>query len=216
MQIGTDAVLLGGYLSRLIGNEENIFQILDIGTGCGVIALIAAQKIPNSEITAIDIDENSVLEATENFSNSKWNIKLKAEHTSLQELTKENKSTFDLIISNPPYFENSLKSGNQFKDMARHNDSLPFNVLALCTEKLLSKNGKFICILPTVEARGFIRTALIEGLFCNQIVEIFSKENDSSPKRMIMVFQKKKEERIVERFVIGDEVYKDIVNDLLI
>ncbi|MDL2241099.1 methyltransferase, partial [Bacteroidales bacterium OttesenSCG-928-K22] len=205
MRVGTDAVVLGGYLSKLIADKENISKILDIGTGCGVLALISAQKFPNAEITAIDIDENSFNEATENFINSPWSNRMETKHISLQNFHQNHKKKFDLIISNPPYFENSLKSGNQLKDLARHNDNLPFNVLAFCVEELMSKEGKFICILPTSEARGFIRTALIEGLFCNQTVEIFSKGNDENPKRMILVFQKNKEERINDRFVIGDE-----------
>lgn len=216
MQVGTDAVALGGYLLKLIENKESISKVLDIGTGCGVVALIAAQKFPNAEITAIDIDENSVMEASTNFENSRWHDRLKAEHISLQEFTKEYESNFDLIISNPPYFENSLKSGNQFKNIARHNDNLPFNVLALCVEKLLDADGKFVCILPTVEANRFIQIASVEGLFCNHTVEMFSKSSDMEPKRKIMVFQNIKKVTLNERFFIGDETYKKIIEDLLL
>ena len=215
MRVGTDAVLLGGILSKLVESNERIDSILDIGTGCGVIALIAAQKFQEANITAIDIDLNSYLEAKENFENSPWSNRLQVKNISLQELSKQS-SKYNLIISNPPYFENSLKTGKASKDIARHNDSLPFNTLALCVEKLLDDVGKFICILPEVEARKFISIATIESLHCNRIVEIFSKQGDKNPKRLIMCFQKQKRDRLTDSIIIGDDMFREYVSDLLL
>ena len=104
MKVSTDSVLLGAW-----AKVSKAYKILDVGTGTGVIALMMAQK-SNAKIFAIEIDENSVQQAKENFEKSKYSLQINLEKISLQEFSKKSRQKFDLIITNPPYFSNSLKS----------------------------------------------------------------------------------------------------------
>jgi len=103
MKIGTDAVLLGAW------TNENALTVLDIGTGSGIIAMMLAQKI-NAKIIAIDIDKNSADQAKENIANCKWHNTIQVHHISFQEFWQTQNEKFDLVVTNPPYFHNSLKS----------------------------------------------------------------------------------------------------------
>ncbi|MEZ7884568.1 MAG: methyltransferase, partial [Bacteroidales bacterium] len=119
MKVNTDGVLLGAW-AKIRPLDKTI---LDIGTGTGVIALMMAQRAPEAFITAVEIDEESSIEAEMNFSTSKWANRLKIENYSIQEFAKTNQSSkFDLIITNPPYFDQSLKSNKERKSIARHSD----------------------------------------------------------------------------------------------
>lgn len=104
LKVGTDAVLLGAAVTLLPEDQ----YALDLGTGTGVIALMVAQRSPQLQITGIDIDEDSALEAAENFANSPWAERLTALHQDALNFRPEH--SFDLIVSNPPYFESSLKT----------------------------------------------------------------------------------------------------------
>ena len=117
MKVGTDGVLLGAWT-----NLSQSRRILDIGTGTGLIALMMAQRVPEVPITAIDIDAEAVNQANENFSASPWNNRLEAV---LQDVcTYTEKNSFDTIVSNPPYFINSLKCPDNQRTTARHTDTL--------------------------------------------------------------------------------------------
>jgi len=143
MKVGTDSVLLGAW-----ANIDNATRILDIGTGTGLLALMAAQRNTNAEIIAIDIDEDACQQAYENFQESPWADRLSIIHSPLQEFTQNNSSTFDYIISNPPFFHKSLKSENLSRNLARHNDSLSYSELFHCSVNLLSTNGILGMIIP--------------------------------------------------------------------
>lgn len=183
MKVGTDAVLLACEASSPIAP----MRILDIGTGCGVIALIMAQKFPISEIDAIDIDTDSLSDAKANFDTSPWSQRLHAYPTALQEWKPPYK--YSLIISNPPYFNNSLKSPSSQRNKARHNDTLPYDALVQSAHRLLAEEGSFWCILPPPEAFRVITLAAENGLYCHQKIFIHNKP-DSIIKRTL--FQLKK------------------------
>jgi tRNA1Val (adenine37-N6)-methyltransferase len=138
MKVGTDAVLLGAWADVTCAET-----ILDIGTGCGLIALMAAQR-SNAHITAIDIDESTTLQSKENFLSSPWHDRLEAIH--IEQFQPD--YLFDLIICNPPFFKNALKTPFHERNLARHNDSLSFESLVSHVNILLSENGKFFFILP--------------------------------------------------------------------
>src|SRR3954470_3745964 len=131
MKVGTDSVLLGSWL-----NPGNAKEILDIGTGSGIIALMIAQK-SIADIDAIDIDHNAYLQARENFLISPWFFRLHASQCSLQEFSNESGKKYDLMISNPPYFHHASKPLKEERIQARHHDTLTFDDLVEGVKKLL-------------------------------------------------------------------------------
>lgn len=160
MKVNTDGVLLGAWLSlpREGAKVPEVIRVLDIGTGTGVIALIIAQRLSNSfSIVAIDIDKPSVDEANYNFSISPWAECLSALEMSLQDLLiGKFQEKYDLIVSNPPYFIDSLKAPSARRSSARHNHDLPYEVIIEAAVKMLNDNGKLAIVLPAEEGEKFI------------------------------------------------------------
>ena len=183
MKVGTDAVLLGAWI---IPNGSS--NILDIGTGTGIISLMLAQK-SKAEIDAIDIDENAVIQAKQNISESKFSNNIIVNHISFQEFAKSSDKKFNLIVTNPPYFEQSLKSSDQKRSHARHADVLPFEDLLDGVIKLLDPKGKFCLILPKLEAEKFRALAEKKGLHLSKLLRIKSRADKDTDKRHIMQFE---------------------------
>lgn len=170
MKVGTDGVLLGAYV-----NPTNANNILDIGTGTGLIALMLAQK-SEATITAIDINPHSYKIAYENFFNSPWNDNLNIQITSLREFVPEQK--FDLIVSNPPFFSTDIKAPNKNRAIARHTiELLPTDIIQFCSINL-TKDGKCYVIYPVYVAEKFVQKAQEAGLFAKVTLNI--KSNYSS------------------------------------
>lgn len=154
-KVGTDSVLLGAW-----ADVSGAGTILDIGTGTGLLALMLAQKC-GAHVTGIETDEPSYHQAVENASQSPWSDRISILHISLQEYLESLSVSasgpvpgsvpehFDIIISNPPYFRDSLKSGNRAKDIARHDTSLPLDLLVNGVNVLLAPKGKFCLVLPS-------------------------------------------------------------------
>lgn len=159
MKVGTDGVLLG-----VSADVHGATNILDAGTGCGVIALILAQRC-SAKITAIDIDKLSVKEAADNFRNSPWVEQLVGLQDSLQTHALFEAHPYDFIVSNPPFFQNSLKNPDEKKTRARHNDALPFDELLESSVRLLKQEGSLWVILPVNESQVFERLAQQNGFF---------------------------------------------------
>lgn len=217
MKVGTDSVVLGELLTQVV---KNCTSILDIGTGCGVLALICAQKFSTAKITAIDVDKDSTDEASLNFLSSPWAERLDCYNLSFQRFIADNTDKYDLIISNPPFFESSLKPDMPSRVLARHNDTLPFNVLAIGVKWLLADKGRFVCILLVPEAKRLMSFAKVEGLVCNTIINVFAGREDALPKRLVMAFRHSPEKYKESDFFIrenGDytKEYKGITSDLL-
>lgn len=143
MKVGTDALVLGATTSISFTPDN----ILDIGTGCGILALMMAQKYPKSKIVAIDIHQESIQEAELNFNNSKF-VSIESLHCSVQNLAATTTNKFDLIVSNPPFFEKDLKSEVEARNFARHNEHLSFEELFQAAYDLLTNKGLFWFILP--------------------------------------------------------------------
>lgn len=183
MKVGTDAVLLGAWVLPN-GSKE----ILDIGTGTGVIALMIAQK-SSAHIDAIDIDENSVSQATQNVLNSKFKHQVSVMHIPLQEYAKTCTKKYNLIITNPPYFEQSLKSSDEQRSYARHADVLPFEELIEGVSKLLDPKGRFCLILPKLEAEKFRDLAEKKGFHLSKLLRIKSRADKEVDKRHVMQFE---------------------------
>lgn len=183
MKVGTDAVLLGAWVFPN-GSKE----ILDIGTGTGVVALMLAQKT-EAHIDAIDIDNYAFDQASQNVSESKFSNQISVFHSSLQEFAKSSTKKYNLIVTNPPYFEQSLKSSDEQRSFARHADVLPFEELIDGVKKLLDTKGKFCLILPTLEAEKFRDLAQKKGLFLSKLLRVKSKVSKDTDKRHVMQFE---------------------------
>lgn len=172
MKVGTDAVLLGAW-----AEVQPTDWVLDIGTGCGILPLMLAQK-GIAKVHAVDLDEASALEAAENFQASQWSRQLFAFHADIRKFTMQ--CTYDLIISNPPFFINSYKSDTDRKNRTRHTDtSLSFVELASVVKRLLKPDGRFVLVLPERESRDFIPIAAKYHLYvhkCQQIIPMEGKE----------------------------------------
>lgn len=145
MKIGTDGTLLGAWV-----NIEGAKKILDIGTGTGVIALMTAQRNKEAYITAIELNEDAIIDATFNIQESPWSDRVKLKSTSLQEFNSEEK--YDVIVSNPPFFENSLRSKSSNRNNARHTDSLHYKDILSFAQNHLTENGVVAMILPVENA----------------------------------------------------------------
>lgn len=165
MKVGTDGVLLGAWTNCKIAQN-----ILDIGTGTGLIALMLAQKNETANITAIEIEENAFYQAKENVNNSKWENRVKLIKTSLQDYKP--KIEFDLIVSNPPFFNNTYQNKIANRNIARQIETLNFSDLLLYTSRLLTKEGKVCFIIPFSEKNNFIEIASFNNLFLNRILYV--------------------------------------------
>lgn len=218
MKVGTDAVLLGSWV---IPNGSS--RILDIGTGTGVIALMLAQK-SNAEITAIDIDKESTEQAQLNVSDSVFSSKVRVMHSSFQELVKSTESKFDLIVTNPPYFMDSLKNNHNTRTIARHTDFLSFEDLLSGVKKILSEKGKFCLILPKNEAQFFRKMAESKGLYLSKLLRIRTTKEKDTEKRHLMQFEFKESEFSESTLVIEEDnnhknytsEYKELTKDYYI
>lgn len=185
MKVGTDAILLGTLTSTI--KTKNI---LEIGTGCGVIALLCAQR-SNADVYAIDIDADSVQQANTNFKNSKWKDRLFAESSPLQNFWIDKKECFDLIVSNPPFFSNGIKSLNSKRNFARHNDKLNFDELVLNSSRLLKKNGKLSLIITYDSLNELLKSANKNSFFLNKIILVFPKSNKTVSRCIVELSRKK-------------------------
>ena len=146
MKVGTDGVLLGAW-TKIKTDTQNI---LDIGTGTGLIALMLAQKtLSSSQIDAVELDQLAYQQAKENFKLSNWSQKLQAINQSIQEFTINTSKKYDLIISNPPFFRNSFASKNTQRQIARHTDSLSYDDLLYSVKKILLDDGIFQLSFPS-------------------------------------------------------------------
>ena len=181
MKVGTDAVLLG-----VLAEVSHASKVLDIGTGCGVVAIIMAQRNPTAIIHAVEPDKASAKCAMGNFEASLWSDRLTVFETTVQHIACTTRHTYDCIVSNPPYFVNSLKSPSEQRNMARHNKTLPFDELAEAVDSLLSSDGTFSAIMPCSEADDFKATAERQKLFCQKEILIFSKPQ-GKPLRKVFV-----------------------------
>lgn len=183
MKVGTDGVLLGAWV-----NLSNSHRILDIGTGTGLIALMMAQRCNDSNITAIDIDTEAVSQANENIQASPWKDRVIAIQQDIRSF-HPNKS-FDTIVSNPPYFINSLKSSDTQRNTARHTDTLSAEDLIRKTADLLTEDGYFSIILPTEQIEELIQISERVGLYPSRRTQVITRPG-LMPKRTLMEFCKR-------------------------
>jgi len=213
MKVGTDAVLIGAWL--LV--PQNCKNILEIGCGCGVISLMMAQRT-NAKITGIDIDLPSVVEAQQNAENSPWKNRVIFIHEDVQNFVQNTTQQFDIIISNPPFFENSLKSPFNSKNISKHNVTLDFETLNKVVDKLLSKDGRFGVILPADAEQKFVEIAEKNHLFLTKKTDVYPTPQKKS-NRVLMMFERTEKPCEYKRLLIRDKGYTveylQLVNEYL-
>ena len=190
MKVGTDAIILSSCIAHNL-KLINIEDILDVGTGCGIIALCMAQAFEKANVTAIDIDENSVKQATDNFLHSTFSNRMNAQCEYVQKFADISQKKFDLIVSNPPFYTSSLKSPDKRRTNARHNDVLSLVDFVLSTTKLLKDNGYIAVILPKKETMELISLFKKQNIYVKIIMDVFGKP-ESAVKRKITIFCKEK------------------------
>jgi tRNA1Val (adenine37-N6)-methyltransferase len=217
MKVSTDAVLLGAWV---IPNGS--LNILDIGTGTGVIALMLAQK-SKAKIHAIDIDQSAFEQARINFEESIFKANLSAEHKSLQEFSKAAGKKYDLVVTNPPYFVDSLKNSDSNRSNARHADILPFIELIQGVKAVMSEKGKFCLILPKNEAIKFRELAENRGFHLSKLLRVRTTLDKGEEKRHLMQFEIRPTEFSESSLVIEKderhsytEEYKNLTRDYYI
>lgn len=216
MKVNTDGVLLAALIDK-----KDPFQILDVGTGTGLIALMLAQKFSRSTIDAVEIDANAAKTAGENFENSPFSERIRVSHSSVEDHFLNNKEKYDLIVSNPPYFINSLKSEDPLKEIARHTDISFFEQLLINSSRQLSDNGLLYIILPLNTALMVKKLSLQEHIVNLQKEILIHSFPESIPHRTILVFGFEKVAPLIDDFVIYEKAglyttgYRDLLKDYL-
>ena len=199
MKVGTDGVLLGAW-------AEGGSRILDIGAGTGLISLMMAQRFPEARVVGIDIDADACQQARENVDASPFAGRVVMECCALQEFgvrslelgvrseelgAAPSGMLFDAIVSNPPFFVNSMKNPDSKRTLARHADSLPFPVLMKGVKRWLSEDGVFSAIVPAEVVEQFVSEAYCSGLLLTRKCGVKTVER-KQPKRFLLAFRKRR------------------------
>jgi len=213
MKVGTDGVLLGAWATC-----ESVQQVLDIGTGTGLISLMIAQR-SNAMIDGIEIDTLASKQAKENVQKSPWTDRINIINKSFQDFINYADKKYDLIVSNPPYFQNSLFATDQKRTDARHNSNLELQELLVGAKSLMSSGGTLSIILPYLEGNMFILKASELGLFCVRQTKVLPKPG-RDPKRLLLEFMQIKKPLVEQEIIIElnkrheySEAYKNLTKD---
>ena len=184
MKVGTDGVLLGAW-----ANVKSGARVLDIGTGTGLIALMAAQR-GAARVTAVEIDTVAAARAEKNVALSAWSDSIEVVCADIQDYCSNSMvgdAKFDLILSNPPYFRDSLLSPNRQRTLARHSGALSYETLSLLSAKMVAPNGELSVVLPYNNASQFIHIAALSGLYLKRQTLVTTKQS-KPPMRQLLSF----------------------------
>jgi len=201
MKVGTDGVLLGAWCAV----DTYPDTILDIGSGTGIVSLMLAQRSDAMTIDAVEVDENAYEQTVANFEESDWGDRLYCYNSSFQEFANEiaeEQETYDLIVSNPPFYTDDFETENEARNKARFTSSLSFDELIIGVSKILSENGSFVVIIPFKEEENFINLTKTKNLFLNKVCHVQGSIT-SAIKRSLLTFSFhqtaiKKEHLIIE------------------
>lgn len=185
--MGTDGVLLGAW-----ADVSGATRILDIGTGTGLVALMLAQRtedIADVRVTGVELQEDSFLCAQRNFTASPWPERLLAVGQSIQDFAKNAVAQYDLIVSNPPFFTETVVSPDQKRQLVRTARALPPGDLLDAADRLLSPKGKFCTILPPAEGCRLCEWAALRGLYCTGEMQVYSRK-EKPCERLLLQLQR--------------------------
>ncbi len=201
MKVTTDGCLFGAWAANHIAsyalNENNI---LDIGAGTGLLSLMMAQK-KDVTIDAVEVDEQAAMHAQQNFQASPWKERLQVHHTAIQEF--KSLVQYDFIITNPPFFDNDLKSVDNKRNLALHSAELSLEELLTAIKRLLKNEGKFCILLPYHRSIYFEELAIKEGFYMHEKVSVRQTEKHP-PFRTILLFGNEKKETIFTEIIIKE------------
>ena len=209
MKVGTDGCLLGGWFD--CSRSRNI---LDVGSGSGLIAIMAAQRC-RATVTGVEIDCDAARQATENVKNSPWSDRISIINEDLLSYTTEER--FDTIVSNPPYFVNSLKCDNDARTTARHSDTLSNDSFFKKCKKLLTEDGRVSIIIPSDISTDWQEVAINNGFHVSRITHIKTTPNKMA-KRVLIEFSTCKPQEMHEETLILEKsrgVYSDEAQEIL-
>lgn len=196
LKVCTESCILGSYVS-----VADAKKVLDIGTGTGLLALMIAQRNTQLQIDAIEIDIDAASQAKGNVLQSPFAHQIAVHHASIQDFVGHHIPQYDLIVSNPPFYVNHLKSPHSQTNNARHTDTLSFTDLAQCVAALLTQDGRFVVLLPPQSMAQFEIEAQQQGLFRAQELVIFSG-NQKPIFRLITTFTKTPTQNTIQESLI--------------
>jgi tRNA1Val (adenine37-N6)-methyltransferase len=220
-KVGTDGVLLGAW-----AGVEGAGAILDVGTGTGLIALMLAQRTATSivekgiHILALEIDMESCEQAMDNVRSSPWNQRIRVINQSFQDYCETRPDMFDLIVSNPPFFRDSMKPDRQEREISRHDSHLGLGELFTGVGKLLAPKGKFCVILPVEESKRMQKSGIETGLYVHKLCRVCPTINLPA-KRHLLEFRREpvvmvqESEMAIERNTRHDytDAYRELTRD---
>jgi len=196
MKVGTDGTLLGAWAHVPVTSA----RILDIGTGTGLIALMMAQRFPDASVIGIDIDKDAVSQAQENVAASPFASRIKILNEDVSKF--DDSEGFDSIVSNPPYFVDSLICPDKLRTMARHTVSLTHEELMRSAFRLLKPNGLFSLVIPS-ECRSSIEAeACLAGLFLTRVCMIRTTPKKASKRQLIEFSKCPNDKLLIEEGII--------------
>ena len=202
MKVCTDSCLFGAWVAHAIEQKEfNPKNILDIGTGTGLLSLMLAQKT-NSFIDAVETNSDACTQACENFKASLWNKQLHAFHSDIKKWKTPNK--YDLIICNPPFFENDLLPEDEQKNISKHSHALSLEELLFAVQNLLSEDGNFAVLLPSNRATWFESKAFNHSLFAKECV-LVKQTTKHNIFRTILILKKQKTGQVMKTISIKND-----------
>ena len=200
MKVGTDGILLGAWTPF----DHKPCSILDVGAGTGLISLMLAQRSKADTIDAIEIDESAYEECVDNFERSDWSDRLFCYHASFLEFVAEIDDQYDLIVSNPPFYDDDFKTGDDQRFLARFSDALPMKHLLFGVSKLLSRSGVFSAIIPFKEEDKFLDYAKEVGLYPSQILRTKGRPNSKIKRSLLSLSFLESEVEINELIIETD------------
>ena len=201
MKVGTDGVLLGAWAR---GGE----QVLDVGTGTGLIALMMVQRYPEARVTALDIDEGAVRQATINVEQAEAKDRIRV----VQQRVQEHEGQYDGIVSNPPFFIDSLNAPDTQRNTARHAETLTYAELMEAAWRLLKDDGELSVVVPFDYRQRMEDEATFRGFFPSRVCAVKTVERKPA-KRYLLAFRKHPCQCVKETMTIGDEQYRQLTGD---
>ena len=201
MKVGTDGVLLGAWAN---GGDS----VLAVGTGTGLIALMMAQRFPNAQVTAIDIDEGAFRQAVKNVKNADYQNRV----TVLHEEVQKHEGLYDTVVSNPPFFIDSLNAPDVQRNTARHADTLTYAELMQAAWRLLKEDGELSVVVPFDYRRRMEDEATFVGFFPSRVCAVKTVERKPA-RRFLLAFKKHPCECQTTTMTIGDEQYQQLTGD---